>query len=298
MKEITRIHIAKVAYDIEIDAKKDLEHYIAELAKHTDEEVMQDIEARIVELLAENKVVAGGVITKTDVSKVRDQLGEPADFADGDKASVPPVADEAPEVDKRLYRDVDNALLGGVLSGVAAYIQLDPTVVRLLFVILVLISHGSAIIVYALMWFIVPPARTAGQKLQMQGKPITAASIREFSEREFTNERVAAIRTGAIIIAGLGMLACALMATVATLIVMLHSLQQFDGSLLSVSMNGLLMLGGILVTAFFGLLADTLFRRNFDERRLKNIALFGMTILLCGAAMIALRLTLGGAISL
>ena len=58
MKEITRIHLAKVAYDIELDAKHDLEKYIDALGKHTDSDVMIDIESRMVELLAE-RLAAG-----------------------------------------------------------------------------------------------------------------------------------------------------------------------------------------------------------------------------------------------
>lgn len=83
MNEITRIHLAKVPYDIEVGAKKDLEGYLKVLELYaSDEELLNDIEIRITELLAERGVSEGGVITKKDVAAVRKKLGEPEDFAD------------------------------------------------------------------------------------------------------------------------------------------------------------------------------------------------------------------------
>ena len=81
MKEITRIHIAKTAYDIELAAKKAIEKYITALERYADDpELLGDIEIRITELLKERGVQAGGVITADDVAAVRAQLGEPSEF--------------------------------------------------------------------------------------------------------------------------------------------------------------------------------------------------------------------------
>ncbi len=85
MNEVTRIHIAKTAYDIEIAAKKQLEKYIKSLEAYTqDSDVLTDIEIRMTEILGERGVKPGGVISSDDVSALRKQLGEPYEFADGE----------------------------------------------------------------------------------------------------------------------------------------------------------------------------------------------------------------------
>ena len=83
MKEITRVHIAKQPYDIEVEAKKELEKYMKKLELYAgDEEILADIEIRITELLAEAGVEKGGVITSAEVASVRERLGEPEEFAE------------------------------------------------------------------------------------------------------------------------------------------------------------------------------------------------------------------------
>lgn len=183
MNEITRIHIAKTAYDIEIMAKKQLEKYIKSLETYTkDADVLTDIEIRITELLAQRGVEANGVISSDDVAAVRAQLGEPHEFAgeEGDIA-VGPVAETA---SRRLYRSTDNAVLGGVLSGIAAYFNVNPLWTRLVFILLLFISFGVASVAYILFWILTPAARTATEKLQLAGKDVTVESIRELNANE------------------------------------------------------------------------------------------------------------------
>lgn len=180
MNEITRIHIAKTAYDIEIAAKKQLEKYIKSLEVYTqDKEVIADIEIRITELLAERNVNAGGVITTDDVAAVRKQLGEPYEFADDDGDIAVGLQDEVKS--RRLYRSTDDAVLGGVLSGVATYFNINPLWTRLAFVVLLFISFGLATVVYIVFWIITPAARTATQKLQLAGKDVTVNSIKDLN---------------------------------------------------------------------------------------------------------------------
>lgn len=184
MNEITRIHIAKTAYDIEIAAKKQLEKYIKSLEAYTqDADVVADIEIRITELLAERGVVANGVIASADVIAIRAQLGEPYEFADGDAADIA-VGDDTDSTSRRLYRSTDNAVLGGVLSGIAAYFNVNPLWTRLVFVLLLFISFGFASLVYILFWILTPAARTATEKLRLAGKEVTVASIQELNADE------------------------------------------------------------------------------------------------------------------
>jgi len=188
MNEITRIHIAKVAYDVEVNAKKQLEKYIKSLETYTqDAEVLADIEIRITELLAERNVVAGGVIGSEDVAAIRKQLGEPYEFANEDGDIAVGAIDDKDD-SRRLFRSLDDAVLGGVLSGIAAYFKVNPLWTRLIFILVAFISFGLALPLYAVLWIILPPARTAAEKLQLAGKPVTLESIRELNIDADTNQ--------------------------------------------------------------------------------------------------------------
>jgi len=188
MNEITRIHIAKVAYDIEVNAKKQLEKYIKSLETYTqDAEVLADIEIRITELLAERNVAAGAVISTEDVAAIRKQLGEPYEFANEDGDIAVGAIDEKDD-NRRLYRSLDDAVLGGVLSGIAAYFKVNPLWTRLIFILIAFISFGLALPLYIVLWVILPPARTAAEKLQLAGKPVTLESIRELNIEAESNQ--------------------------------------------------------------------------------------------------------------
>jgi phage shock protein PspC (stress-responsive transcriptional regulator) len=178
MKEIARIHITKVTYDIEVDAKKALESYISSLEVYAqDNELLNDIETRITELLADRGVKPKGVITKQDVVAIRQQLGEPEDFMDESDVVVA----ESNKNTHKLYRNLDNGLVGGVLSGIASYFGINTLWTRLIFIVLLFMSFGLAALLYLLLWLILPAALTAAEKLQMEGRPVTLMSIRELS---------------------------------------------------------------------------------------------------------------------
>lgn len=171
MNEITRIHIAKVAYDVEVGAKKELEKYFKQLQAALDDEgIVGDIEQRVVELLAERGVVAGGVVTLADVDAVRETLGAPSEFSDTDDT-------ELIDGEKRLFRDTDGALLGGVLSGVAKYFGVNTLFVRFGFIVLLLVSFGFAAALYAVLWVLIPPTKSTADRLLLEGKVADARAI-------------------------------------------------------------------------------------------------------------------------
>lgn len=284
MKEITRIHIAKTAYDIEVAAKKELEKYIAALERYAeDQEILDDIEIRITELLAERGVEKGGVIVADDVVAVRAQLGEPSDFAPEGVGDMAAGTERFHDEGKRVYRDTDSALVGGVLAGIARYFGIDPLWVRLLFLILLIPSFGTALIVYIILWAIIPPARTAAQKLQARGKPVTLESIKAFSEDEKVSEAAQTIRSilrnlGGVLLIVLGL--GALVGTVAVVASVLFGVG-FEGSRFvssgvlaswwfTTAMTLFAFAGGLLATLLF-LLANALFRRQWNEKTGKII---------------------------
>ncbi|MFZ1243249.1 MAG: PspC domain-containing protein, partial [Candidatus Saccharimonas sp.] len=150
MKEITRIHIAKIPYDIETGAKKELERYIKNLGLYADDpEVMVDVEVRMTELLSARGIQKDGVITREDIDAIRAQLGEPHDFAN-ENSDITLGSETEPLVNTphRLYRDTDTPVLGGVLGGIARYFGIDPLWTRLGFLILCIPSMGTLFLAY------------------------------------------------------------------------------------------------------------------------------------------------------
>ena len=183
MKEITRIHLAKTAFSIEIEAKSSLEKYLNSIQKnmHAEPEAMREIEARMVEILAERGVMKEGVISVDDVLAIQKQMGESRDFADGDG----PVDDDLDgdgsesKPERQLMRDSDNAIIGGVCAGVAAYFNINPLWVRLIAIVSSFATFGTAVLIYVVMWLSMPPASTASDKLRMRGKPVTLAALKK-----------------------------------------------------------------------------------------------------------------------
>ncbi len=88
---------------------------------------------------------------------------------------------------KKMYRNPDSRVLGGVASGIAAYFGVDTTVIRLVF-ILTLFLGGSGLILYIILWLITPEAKTITEKMQMQGEPVTLSNI-EQNVKESLNVR-------------------------------------------------------------------------------------------------------------
>lgn len=278
MKEITRIHLAKVAYDIELDAKKDIQAYITALERYADDaELLSDIEIRITELLAERGVTAGGVITKDDVAAVRAQLGEPSDFASEDVTMSGLKEEDEP---RRVYRDEDNAMVGGVLAGFAKFFNTDVWWVRLIFIVLLFVSFGTALLVYAILWFIIPPARTAAERLRMHGRAVTLASIKELAGGEGRiNERARIVRRVLSGIVGSLLILFAITGLLAVVAVVFGlQFSSWDKGFLPFTdggvhetwwftiMTGLFILSGLLFSVLCFVLASAAFRRQWSKR--------------------------------
>lgn len=308
MNEITRIHIAKTAYDIEIAAKKQLEKYIKSLETYTqDQEVLVDIEIRMTELLAERGVKAGGVIGSDDVAAIRSQLGEPHEFADNDSEGDIAIGPDSERTGRRLYRSTDTAVLGGVLGGIAAYYNINPLWTRLAFVVLMFISFGTAAFVYILFWILIAPARTATEKLQLAGKDVTLESIKKLNadeERVPTNTVAPILQQ--IFSLGLGALsALGALVTLAVTIWMVVSALTLNEAFTNAtnSFTGLgegnmwlvwllfwvVVFGMVLLTALFSLVAYAFFAKKLN----KMMIISGVVIIVLGIASAATVIGVG-----
>ena len=170
MKEITRIHLAKIPYEIELDAKKNLQKYLDALRKYSDEEIFEDVEIRITEILAESGISKNGIISEKEVQKIRAQIGEPEifkgeDFEEETLNEKSSSDFETEKLPKKLYRDRQNKMVAGVLAGIAGYFDIDATVVRLVFVLLTFFSFGTTFLIYLILAIIIPPAKNSSDIL-------------------------------------------------------------------------------------------------------------------------------------
>lgn len=294
MKEITRVHIAKQAYDIEVGAKKDLEQYMERLELYAgDAEILADIEIRMTELLAEHGTTKDGVITMSDIAVLRERLGEPEDFAeDGDVTALPARADAKPR--RRLYRDQDKAVLGGVLSGMATYLGINPLWTRLIFIVLLIPSFGTMLILYAVLWIALPPARTAAEKLELEGKPVTLAAIKQRSEAvvESVKQNTTAQTVQKVLLFCLGVFfsvaAVGALIAVATASALVFGIGDSAGwNEMALELEpiglfwlsyGLFVLSGLLFAALNAVLATATFTRHWTKR----IGIAVVSIILAG----------------
>lgn len=188
MKKVIDITIGKVVFTIEDDAYARLEAYLksfeASLPNDKErEEIMEDIELRIAELFQKESKFDRQVIDLKIVESVIACLGE-VENNESEKITKNSQSNTQNKMNttaKKLYRNPDDKKVAGVCSGIAAYFDLDPTVIRLLLVIFVLCG-GSGILAYIILWVIMGEADTVAKKLEMRGEPVTAENIRKYTD--------------------------------------------------------------------------------------------------------------------
>ena len=168
MKKIIQINLSGRAISIEEPAYEKLQQYIQLLRKHFEleesrEEILNDIEGRISELLYEKLQRGIDAITEAELEEVIASIGRPEDFSDSTESNAPIGPEQATRQQKRLYRDADDKILGGVCSGIASYLGIDPTIVRLLFAIITLGGFGTGFLIYLALWILLPKQSLRGQ---------------------------------------------------------------------------------------------------------------------------------------
>lgn len=192
MNEITKIHLGRQAFTISVDAYKALQEYLTAIGRHVGgKDVAEEVELRMAELLAERGVTGDKVILPKDVAYLKEQLGEPDDFGDEESEKKP----DDTSAPKRLFRDTEHGMLAGVCAGIAKYFNIDPLWVRLACIALVL-AGASGVLLYIILWLIVPEAKTSSERLQMQGKPVTVEALKDVVDR--ADVKGAAKRAGTV----------------------------------------------------------------------------------------------------
>lgn len=188
MNRIISINIRGVIFQIEEDAFDYLDAYIKKLKRHFSDqdgmdEILSDIETRIAEMLTRNPGLNGSV----DLNRVKEivsQMGDPAQF--DDEASAEQTAGESQSAvgKRKLYRDNEGKWLGGVCSGLGAYFDIDPLWIRIAF-LFAFFTFGTGLLLYILLWVLIPEAVTASERLEMKGKKVTIDNIEKTIREEF-----------------------------------------------------------------------------------------------------------------
>ncbi len=176
MKTTTNFNIQGTVFHMDDEAFAVFKPYLDSIHLHFREsrgrdEIINDIEMRMVELFQQQLTSANQVVGVKEVRFVMAIMGSPSDFDQENQSEYL----YQPSRRKRLYRDMDNRMLGGVSSGLGDYFRLDPTLVRLAFVLATF--SGLSPFVYVIMWIVVPPARTIAEKLEMFGEPVNISNI-------------------------------------------------------------------------------------------------------------------------
>ena len=205
MKTTENISLGGLAFTIEADAYAELNRYIEEISgcfrNHPcGSEIVEDIEVRISELLKE-KCTEGTVVSLVMV-EIKKRIGDPKELGEqeGETASDTVHDEESPRQtketfrDRRVYRDIDNRVLGGVCAGLGEYFNLDKVIFRVLFLIFFVLGFIGgdeglfliSLVAYLILWIAIPAARTVEQKCEMRRKPI---NLEGFKSKENRFER-------------------------------------------------------------------------------------------------------------
>lgn len=220
MKEVMNIGIGGKSFVVETSAYEILRDYLelfsSKIKPGESSEVMEDIESRIAELCSENISAYKNVVTESIVVKIVTQLGLPngesyrpfqgaaagsakgaagaaagssAGSATGTSGAYSGAAGaaygagaEEQRVPKKLFRDSDDKMIGGVCSGLGFYLGADPVLVRVLFLIALLFGT-LGFWVYLIIWIVAPLAVNPVQKCEMRGLAPTAENLGKFSNK-------------------------------------------------------------------------------------------------------------------
>ena len=197
MKKTLTVNLGGIVYQIDEDAYRLLDNYLNNLRLHFRkeegaDEIMDDMETRISDLFSEKINEHKQVIVAADVEEIIARMGKPEEIESEEDETEQKSADnekkqrdstttdhhnESTTGKRRLYRDPDNRMLGGVASGFGAYLDCDPTWVRLIMIILIFIPYTPIVVAYLIAWLLIPEARTATEKLSMHGEAATVENI-------------------------------------------------------------------------------------------------------------------------
>lgn len=198
MKKTININLGGLVFQIDEDAYDRLNSYIEALKlKFTDleeqKEIIQDIEYRFAELFNEGVNKSREVVSLEMVNNAIVTMGEPEEIEDeleqNEKTTYQKTTGS--NLHKRLFRDPDDKIFAGVIAGLSKYIGIKDAIwLRIAMVLLVFAGVGFPIIGYFILWFLLPEAQTASEKLQMNGEAINLDNIEEQVKKNINSDEI------------------------------------------------------------------------------------------------------------
>ncbi|MDB5031013.1 PspC domain-containing protein [Mucilaginibacter sp.] len=196
MNKTIIININGTVFHIEEDAYETLRNYMTDVKRHflnsaDSLEITTDIENRIAEMFTdilarENKQV----IVEQDVRLIIEQMGTVEDFEHAEEETSTTHSNYAYNNSgtRTLFRDPDDHLLGGVCAGLANYFDIQTIWVRLAFALSV-VFFGTGVLLYAILWIVIPRAITRADRMAMKGEKLNLQGFKNNFEEELSAVR-------------------------------------------------------------------------------------------------------------
>ena len=195
MNKTVNINLGGMFFHIDEDAYQKLSRYFEAIKRSLNnstgqDEIIKDIEMRIAEIISEKHTHDNQVINSREVDEVITIMGQPEDYRiedDGQPAASSMAYDGTTKRLKKLYRDTEKGMVGGVATGLGHYFGIDAVWIKILFLIFVFAGFGTGIIAYFVLWIVTPAAQTTAEKLEMRGEPVNISNIEKKVREEFEN---------------------------------------------------------------------------------------------------------------
>ncbi len=190
MNKTVNINIGGLFFNVDENAFQKLSRYFDAIKRSLSnaggqEEIMKDIEMRVAELLQEKQLSDKHVVNLADVDAVVAVMGQPEDYRIDDEETTDNSGTSfSNTISKKLYRDKDNGLIGGVCTGLGHYFGVDAIWIKIALLIAVFAGFGTGILIYVILWAVTPNANTTSDKIKMTGDPVTITNI----EKKFREE--------------------------------------------------------------------------------------------------------------
>lgn len=193
MNKTVNINLGGLFFHIDENAYQKLTRYFDAIKRSLSnasgqDEIMKDIEMRIAEIFSEQQISDKHVIGLKEVDAMIAIMGQPEDYRleeEGETQNTPPPS--YTKTNKKLYRDIDNNILGGVAAGFGHYLGIEAIWIRLILVILLFASFFTFVFIYLLLWILIPKAITTSEKLEMTGEPVNLSNIEKKIREEYEN---------------------------------------------------------------------------------------------------------------
>jgi phage shock protein PspC (stress-responsive transcriptional regulator) len=194
MNKTVNINLGGMVFHIDEDAYLKLTRYFDAIKRSLNnssgqDEIIKDIEMRVSELLLEKQKSDKHVVGLKDVDEVIVVMGQPEDYIleDEEKTNQSFNDYNTTRKHKKLYRDKEKGMIGGVATGLGHYFGIDAVWIKIIFLIFVFAGFGTGILAYFVLWIVTPEAVTTSEKLEMTGEPVTISNIEKKVREEIEN---------------------------------------------------------------------------------------------------------------